>query len=272
VPEHRPSEVTDLGHGVHALSTMVDLRQPVSWVPPDVEGFDPSNCYLVVEGDEAHLVDTGLRAHGEALIAQLSSLIGGDVKLHVTATRVEPDCLGSLDMVADRFRVVRVSSQSNVIPFNYLGPLADRYPGVVINNGIHPGDVIVVEGRRFEAVEPAVRTLPTLWYFDHDSGVLFTSDFFGHRHVKQGSNMDAPVNEEPDESAVRAHVLAKFDWLKQADTSSLVTRLDSIFKRLAVTAIAPGHGCVISGDAEVQEAYELTRAALVGLGRSVAAA
>lgn len=269
MPEPRPSGITDLGHGVHALSSMVDLRQAVSWVPPDVEGFDPSNCYLVLEAKEAHLVDTGLRAHGEFLIRQLSSLIGRDVPLHVTATRVEPDCLGSLDMVADGFRVVRVSSQSNVIPFNYLGPLSDRYPGVVINNGLHPGDTVVVGGRTFEAVEPAVRTLPTLWYFDHGSGVLFTSDFFGHLHVSPGDGAQPPADEE---SAVKAHLLAKFDWLKEADTSTLVTRLDSIFKRLAVTAIAPGHGCVISGAAAVHRAYELTRAALVGLGHSVEAA
>jgi flavorubredoxin len=269
VPEPRRAGVTALGHGIHALTNLVDLAQPVSWVAPSVKGFDPSNCYLVLAGEEAHLVDTGFRAHGEALVAQLSSLVGRDVPLHVTATRVEPDCLGSLEAVADHFRVVRVSSQSNVIPFDYLGPLSDKYPRAVINNGLHPGDVISVEGRRFEAVEPAVRTLPTLWYFDHASGVLFTSDFFGHLQLVPGDGSMAPAGEL---SSVRAHLLAKFDWLAQADTSSLVAKLDSIFKRFAVTAIAPGHGRVIAGPADVQKVYELTRTALVALGRAHAAA
>jgi flavorubredoxin len=257
--------VSDLGHGVFALSSQVDLARPVSWVAADVRGFDPSNCYLILHGKEAHLFDTGLRAHGPALVAQLASLITADVPLHVTATRVEPDCLGSLDIVADHFHVVRVSSQSNVIPFDYLGPLSGRYPGVVINNGLHPGDAVVVGGRRFEAVEPAVRTLPTLWYFDETSGVLFTSDFFGHLHLPALSVAD-------ETSRVTAHLLAKFDWLAGADTSSPVARLDSAFNRFEVTAIAPGHGRWIVGKPEARHAYELTRAALVALRASGAAA
>jgi flavorubredoxin len=253
----RPAGVSELGHGVHALSSLVDLARPVSWVAADVRGFDASNCYLILEGAEAHLLDTGFRAHGEALIAQIGCLISVDVPLHVTATRVEPDCLGNLDLVADGFRVVRVSSQSNVIPFDYLGPLSGRYPGVIINNGLHPGDMVEVAGRLFEAVEPAVRTLPTLWYFDHGSSVLFTSDFFGH--LRQ-----TPAADEG--GAVRAHLMAKFDWLANADTSSLVSRLDSTFERFDVTAIAPGHGSVISGRDQVAKAYQLTRDAMVALG------
>jgi flavorubredoxin len=254
--------VTDLGHGIYALTNLVDLAHPVSWVAPEVKGFDPSNCYLVVQRGEAHLVDTGLRAHGSALIAQLSALIAPDVALHVTATRVEPDSLGSLDMVSDQFHVVRVSSQSNVVPFNYLGPLAGKYPDVVINNGLHPGDVISVGGRHFEAVEPAVRTLPTLWYFDPTSGVLFTSDFFGHLHVNAGNEVQLGNDEK---LAVRAHLLAKFDWLAHSDTSTLVARLDSVFNRLSVTTIAPAHGHWIAGASDVQHAYQLTRAALVSM-------
>jgi flavorubredoxin len=269
VPRPRITGVTDLGHGIHGLTCLVDLTHPVSWVAPEVNGFDPSNCYLIIQREEAHLIDTGLRAHGPALIAQLSTLISADVPLHVTATRVEPDSLGSLDMVADNFRVVRVSSQSNVIPFNYLGPLSSQYPGAVINNGLHPGDVVSVEGRHFEAVEPAVRTLPTLWYFDHGAGVLFTSDFFGHLHVNAGNTVQTIADER---SAVRGQLLAKFDWLAKSDTSTLVARLDTTFNRFEIKAIAPGHGHWIVGVSDVRHAYELTRRELVSLSVAGAAA
>jgi flavorubredoxin len=269
VPRARPAGVTDLGQGTYALTSLVDLAHTVSWVAPEVNGFDPSNCYLVVQGDEAHLLDTGLRAHGTELIEQLTALITPDIALHVTATRVEPDSLGSLDMVADHFRVVRVSSQSNVIPFNYLGPLSGKYPGVTINNGLHPGDLVSVAGRHFEAVEPAVRTLPTLWYFDQTSGVLFTSDFFGHLHVNANNEVQRVGDER---AAVRAQLLAKFDWLAHSDTSTLVARLDSIFNRLPITAITPGHGHWIAGNSDVRRAYEVTRAELVSLSAKSAVA
>ncbi len=266
MPEAELGRIAELADGVFALSCLVDLRQPVSWVAPGTSGFDPSTCYLIIDGDEAHLIDTGLRACGPTLIRQLSSLVPTSMPLHVALTRVEPDCLGNLDLIAERMCLVRISSQSNVIPLDYLGPISGRYPGVAINNGLHPEDRITFgAGRRLLVVNPAVRTLPTLWYHDEASGVLFTSDFFGHVHVAEAEAW-TPTGEAAVDH-VRAHLLAKFDWLKVADTSPLVDCLDAIFSRLDVRAIAPGHGLWTMGPAQVRRCYEVTRSALLTVGR-----
>lgn len=261
--------IAEIAPSVFALSTLVDLSLPVSWVPAGTTGYDPATCYLLRDDEhgEAHLVDTGLRAHAESLAGQLAELIGPETPLHVALTRVEPDSLGNVDVLADRFRVVRVSSQSNVIPFDYLGPLSSRYPDIEINNGLLPGDEIAWAGggRRLLVLEPAVRTLPTLWYLDEPTGTLFTSDFFGHVQV------DAGWTPHPDAGSggVRRHLLAKFDWLAMADTSAAAGRMDRLAERDDVRVLAPGHGLWVTDAGQVRRTIAVTREALVlaGAGR-----
>jgi glyoxylase-like metal-dependent hydrolase (beta-lactamase superfamily II) len=250
--------VAELAPGVFALSSLLDLARPLSWVDPGETGHDPCTCYLLLGGGAAHLVDTGPRAVGEPLARQLAELITPRTPLDVTLTRVEPDSLGNLDVIADRFRVVRVSSQSNVIPFDYLGPLSARYPGTAINNGVLPGDVVEwAGGRRLVAIEPAVRTLPTMWYLDEPTGTLLTSDFFGDVHV------DADwTPRTPDVERARRHLLAKFDWLAMADTSAAVARLDRIAAMPGLRAVAPAHGLWTIGETAVGELLSRTRRAL----------
>jgi flavorubredoxin len=260
------SRLAEVAPGVFALSSLVDLaRHQVSWVPPGTEGYDPATCYVVQSDGESQLIDTGLRAHHGAVLSQLRRLAPLPRPVHVAFTRVEPDCLGNLDQVADTVHLVRLSSQTNVIPLDYLGPLSGGYPEVRIENGLHPGDRITFgAGRTLLVVEPAVRTLPTLWYFDADSGALFTSDFFTDLHVV-GATWDGPAG---DVETVRRHLLAKFDWLAAADTTRAVARLDAVFDQLPVTAIAPAHGRWTVGRDAVLRRYRLAREALCGLGTS----
>ena len=255
------ARVQELAAGVYALSGLVDLEAtPVSWVPPGVRGFDPATCYLLLDGGEAHLIDTGMRAHGPRLVEQLAGLIAPSTPLHVALTRVEPDSLGNLDTIADRHHVVRVSSQSNVIPFDYLGPLSARYPDTAINNGLLPGDVVTwAGGRRLLVLEPAVRTLPTLWLLDEPTGTLFTSDCFGATQV---AGDWTPMADGGVEGA-RRHLLAKFDWLAMADTSAPVARLDRLVATHDVSAIGPAHGLWATGADAVRGTFATTRAALV---------
>jgi glyoxylase-like metal-dependent hydrolase (beta-lactamase superfamily II) len=232
----------------------------VSWVDANARGYDPSNCYLVLESDAALLVDTGLHVHEQALLRQLAEILPEGMPLGIALTRVEPDCLGNLIAVAERFNVTRLASQSNVIPFDYLGPFSHRFPGVEIVNGLHPGDQVPVTGdRRLAVVEPAVRTLPTLWYWDEGSGTLFCSDFFGEDRPLQAHDS---VGGQVSVRAARSHLLAKFDWIGIADTSAALVRLDRIFETLPVSVLAPGHGMWVVGRQSVLDRYRTVRAAL----------
>jgi len=249
-----------LSDDVVVLSNAVDLVKPISWVEPSAAGLDPSNCYLVIAPDESLLIDTGLRAHSSSLAGQIARYVSASTPLSIALTRIEPDCLGGLLEVAERFNLVRISSQSNVIPFDYLGPFSSRFPQVQIVNGLHPGDEIPVgRHRRLLVVEPAVRTLPTLWYLDRASGTLFTSDFFGE---DRPSDPDDWQGHAVDVGTARRHLHAKFDWLAIADTSAALSRLDRAFSSFEIKTIAPGHGLWLTGTAQVEERYRVVRTAL----------
>ena len=256
----RAGRVEEIRPGVRALSNLVDLRQPVSWVEQDAMGFDPSNSYLITGTREALLIDTGFHAHAGSLVEQIRGCVDPAMPLSVALTRVEPDCLGGLIEIAEQFNLVRVSSQSNVVPFEYLGPFSGRFPGVEIVNGLHPGDTVPAgPGRSLIVVEPAVRTLPTLWYVDTESGTLFCSDFFGEDRLRgAGDWQPHPV----DLHTARRHLLTKFDWIAIADTSAAVVRLDRVFETYHLHALAPGHGLWTMGEIDVRERYRMVREAL----------
>jgi len=264
VPRVSAAESTTLTSDVTAVTQLVDLVSPLSWVEPSAVGFDPCNSYLIQSGGAATLIDTGVAAGGDSLLDQIGGLISPATALTVTLTRVEPDCLGNLLALARRFLLVRVCSQSNVIPFDYIGPYSGDFPGVEIVNGLHPGDTVSLDGgRHLLVVEPAVRTLPTLWYFDAVSGTLFCSDFFGEDRPRVAGSLSGG---DVDVDTARRHLLAKFDWLSVADTTAALMRLDRVFEALPVKAIAPGHGLWICGEEAVRQRYRTVREALRTIG------
>jgi glyoxylase-like metal-dependent hydrolase (beta-lactamase superfamily II) len=260
VPRVSQGHTLEIAPGVMSLSNAVSLVKSLSWVEPGAKGFDPSNCYLLLSAGAALLVDTGLRVHRDSLLDQIAAFVSSQTPLAIALTRVEPDCLGNLIEIAERFNVIRVSSQSNVIPFDYLGPFSGRFPGVEIVNGLHPGDKVPVgPDRSLVVVEPVVRTLPTLWFFDAMTGTLFCSDFFGEDRLQKPDDW----GEHPVTAATaRDHMLAKFDWIAIADTSTAISRLDSLFDNFPVEVLAPGHGLWTKGAAAVRERYGLVRRAL----------
>lgn len=266
MPRVSAGAATQIATDVFALSSLVGLEEPLSWVAPAARGYDPSTCYLIRAEGEALLIDSGLHAHGQYLLEQLENLIPRELPLTIAFTRVEPDCLGNLLAVAERFNVVKLASQSNVIPFDYLGPYSSRFPEVEVVNGLHPGDRIPIgESRELLVIEPAVRTLPTLWFWEERAGALFTSDFFCEDRPLEASDwMPGHVTA----TSAREHLLAKFDWIALADTSPAVARLDRTFETHAVAVLAPGHGRWVVGRDAVHQRYLVVREALALSGKA----
>jgi glyoxylase-like metal-dependent hydrolase (beta-lactamase superfamily II) len=262
VPAAEPAVIA-LGDSVFALSQLVDLHPPRTWVAPGATGYDPSTCYLILDGGEACLIDTGFAAHGPWLRAQLLSLVTTGTPLHIAFTRVEPDCLGNLLGIVDEFNVVSIASQTNVLPLDYIGPLSGRYPKIRYSNGMRPGSRFTFgDGRVLEVVEPVVRILPTLWFHDPVESALFTSDFFGGVHLPE-PRLDAPARELDVDGTV-SHLLAKFDWLAGADTSRGVRLIDEIAAR-SVGRLCPGHGLWAEGKPACAARIATARAALAAM-------
>lgn len=260
--EIRPHPFPLAGGRVWALGGSIELDGRISWVPAEARGSLPVSCYLLGEGDRHVLVDSGIALHEEAVLAQLAGLVPPGSPLSVFLTRAEFDAFGNVGPIAEAYRVDSLYTGGVSNPFDafdFVG-LAGRGPGAKIEIARQPPGfgIDLGPGRRLEVLAPALRILATYWVFDTATGILFTSDAFGHHRPEQPADLHG---------AVREHLLAKFGWLRGADVEKIVASLDGIFGGRSIEVIAPGHGHPIVGSAEVQRHYRAMRSAIASLGR-----
>jgi flavorubredoxin len=258
------ARLLEVADNVFALSQLVDLSQPISWVAPAEQGFSPSTAYLVRDGDEAILMDTGIAFQRASLIAQLRQLLPQKHSLTVCLTRNEPDCVGNLHALVNTFRVTRIVSRTPSHPLDYAGPFSYAYPHIEFDNRIRDGQFVPLAGQpRLKVLDGAIRTLITKWFYDTQTGVLFTSDFFTHVLVS------ADWMPQPRESnrALQEHIGAKFDWLWMADVTKPMALLDAVMQEHVVQALLPQHGLCVVGPQQVESAYLETRQAVAAMGR-----
>ncbi|MDX6624087.1 MAG: hypothetical protein QOE75_2019 [Solirubrobacterales bacterium] len=253
---------------VRALSHPYAVDGRVSWHPPDVRGFAPANCYLVAEGHDALLIDTGLTIHREAVAGQLERLLGDDDCLALLVLRQgEFDSVGNLVPLVDRFGVTDLYGQ-----FDDVIGWADFHPGAVAGQGALRGpkprshvvgrrDTLELGGvPRLHAHRPALRLLNTFWLYDEASRCLFTSDSFGHctRSAEAGPWIVTAEDDPADYETVRSHLLAtRYWWIPQADVGEIRRDLASVFEAWPVETICPAWGCVLQGSEVVSRHYQL---------------
>src|SRR5262245_3912194 len=95
------SETISLGGNVFGLVNTYELDGRPSSHPIEARGYTTMNCYLVLEGDRAVLINTGYSVHDEALQAQLEALMG-DRPLDLVLPRVEFPSFCNARSIADR--------------------------------------------------------------------------------------------------------------------------------------------------------------------------
>ncbi len=264
----------EIAPGVHAVVNRVELDGRVSWVPAGRRGREPACVYLIDCGGEALLYDTGLPAHREAVLDELRRALGGR-RLGIWLSRmVEPDSTGNALALLETLPVHRVLNATHTDPLRMLthrwrefGP--DR--GVSVER-LPWGRRFRLGEREFEPVQPAARVIATSWLYDPTAKVLFTSDFFGHLARSNGDESPVATTSEPAPTAaeIGEHLMAKYEWLADADTGPIRRRLETIFAEHEVEVIAPGHGCVIRGAEAVRQHLALTLEALRELGERAA--
>lgn len=263
-------------NGLHALGGVYELNNLVSWVPKGSTGYQSSNCYLVSEGDQHLLVDSGLAIHGADVLSDLAELIGAGGKVSIFFTRPEMDCVSNLEPISRDFDIQNLYTGGVINPFDAFDDvsrlaLRDRRHQI---DGVRTieGDALersmsieIAPGRTLQVQSPLLRLLPTFWGWDEKTGTIFTSDTFTHgvlsnpteRPIIDGSTEDLTTVEQ-----VRAHINAKYEWLPRATKYPLRDWLSEIFGRLQPETIAPSRGSIIHGRKSVERHVDLMIQAL----------
>jgi hypothetical protein len=266
---------SQLADGLHVLGGLIPLDGRVSWAPADASGFQPSNCYVLVEGDSALLVDTGLAVHEQLVLDGLADLIGEGAAVTMFFTRGEMDCVSNLEPIARRFDIEALYTGGATNPFDAfdeLNAMRLRARRQQIDQKGAGGDsmartpFIEIADERSLAIEsPLLRLLPTFWGWDAATGTLFTSDSFTHGFVADPSDprvIDSPADDDATLESVSANLFAKYWWLPHATTEPLREWLSAKFADLAPEIVAPSRGCVLRGRKVVQRHLDLMLEAL----------
>jgi flavorubredoxin len=182
---------------------------------------------------------------------------------------VEPDAIGNTMAVLDSLPVHRVLNATHSI---HMRMLTHRWREFSDERGyslerLPWGEEFRVGDRRLVAVQPAAKVIATSWLYDLESKVLFSSDFFGHLHCERPHEDPVATGGEVSADEIRTHLLAKYEWLADADTEPIRRRLAEIFESHQVDVIAPGHGRILRGPETVRRHLEATLRALEDLGR-----
>ncbi|MFD1211856.1 hypothetical protein ACFQ36_07360 [Arthrobacter sp. GCM10027362] len=243
------------------LGGLIPLDDRVSWVPAGSAGFQPSNCYLLTEGQSRLLVDSGLAVHSQEILADLAGLIGEGGSVSMFFTRSEMDCVSNLEPIARRFDIERLFTGGVINPFDAFDDLSrmalrgrrhqiDEKRTGEGDSLARAAQIEVAPGRVLEIESPLLRLLPTFWGWDEETGTLFTSDTFTHGVMDRPDSpriIDSTIQDTTTAEQVAGHLYAKYEWIPRSTCEPLREWLSEKFAALDPEIIAPSRGCVLRG-------------------------
>jgi len=245
--------------------------QPITWLPPDLNGWLPVTAYALTDGAEWMAMDTGLPVHWPVLRPALEATLGATTRRRMVNTRREQDCMANLHAMTQAFGITEVPYVGVLNPLELMDwvEAAEAHARIeamapVRAMRIEVGQMLEVGSLRLEPLRVQLRLLATNWFYEHATRSLFTSESFG---FLTRDDPGQPLLRDPGEApfyvpAIAGMLSAKFDWLIGIDPSPILADLDTIFAARKVDRICPCHGCVIEGPVAVAEAVVATQSAI----------
>jgi flavorubredoxin len=256
---------------LYRIGAMMPLDGRISWVPPDLRGFQPANSFVVLDGSNATLIDTGPALYEEEFVSQLRSVLPQGAHLTVFVSRLEPEGLGNIGPIQARIGIDRIITGGipnmfdswNEIPgfVEMWNNRADWLGDRTFMDRVATGESIPMGGSDRLLVLPApLRILATFWVYDRVTRALFTTDVFGHTAVETESASPVASSLEEDDTTVdsaRKHILAKFPWVAYANNQQIDEKLTQLFAERPIDLIAPMHGRILKGEALVKKHVDI---------------
>lgn len=240
-----------------ALPVTGDWSALPGWLPVPGMGVLAVNSFLW-KGREPMLVDTGIGALGDDLVAAIEREIDPADLRWIWLSHTDPDHVGNLARVLQRAPRAEV-----VTTFLGMGKLQLAGHDVSRVRLLEPGEALEAGGRRFLPVRPPYYDAPeTTGFYEPVDGVLFAADSFG---ALLPAPAEAAAAIEP--AALRDGLVgwAAIDapWLGVVDRSALGRTLAAI-DRLDPAVVLTGHLPVVRGRGD---ARALTRIVAESYGR-----
>ena len=227
------------------LNEAVEIAPGTYWVGfYDPKVLLPSNPYLILDGQEAVLIDPGSVPHFPIVATKVVSLVKPEQISTLVVQHQDPDLCGALPVFEDLIgaKGARLATHSiSTYLITYYGIQSDIYE--VDKNGFQ---LSLASGRRLRFVAlPHLHAPGTIATYDERTRVLFSGDLFGG-FAEQWSVYAAPQTK----AGVR-------DFHKAVMPSrELLRRGLARLKRFEIDLIAPQHGSVITKE-EISSYFEM---------------
>ena len=220
----------------------VRLTPTVEWIAHCFEHGDTHehvSVYLLREGDDVILVDSGSVYHREEILTAVTDATDGSGPDALILSHSDYPHAGNIRQLGAGAGDVELVASSGS-PSQQGLPQARRCT---------IGGQLTVKGRTFSFIDPPLADRShTTWIFDHRDGVLFTADGFGNYHTPGAcSNLSGDFPDGTPLEHIVAYHRDNLVWLRYVDPSKVELALEDIFDRFEIRAIAPIHGNPIEG-------------------------
>ncbi len=264
-----PASVTEICPGaIYSLGGVLpaDARL-AAWIPRDVRGFIPFQCYVLRDGGQFLMLDGGLPVHRDEVRAGIQALVGESHERRFMMTRRELDTIMNLPWIAHDFQFQTLYCGGDLSPIDFFEKMDDANIDAHIKTLVDtpfeflkPGPVGKVGKLELEMLRSPLMVLPTFWFYEKTTRTLFTSDCWGFlpQPSSGGPRVRTPSNEEITGERIEKFLSVKFDWLASIDNTPLSRDLENVFDGRPVDRICPNFGCVIEGRAAVDRVVEQT--------------
>lgn len=267
---------------LYALQNVIALDGRVSAYPADARGYTVSNCYLIKEGDDAVLLDSGFTAHAPSLIAQIGSILEPEATLSVYPLRInEYMSVCNVEAIAANFNVIQCYSGNADaalwVDFGGRSDAAEQKPYSLKTTLVARKQTLFVgrdKSRAIDAFQAPIRLIGTRWIYDGATRTLFTSDSFSHEWSQSPAGpWTTSVDDNTTTPAqLRSFLLnTRYWWLEGGDTESLRSKLAAVFDKYDIETIAPGYGRILTGRDLVEKQVAMFEDVLRNLDRGVVA-
>ena len=241
---------------------------PVSWIPGEARGYLPVGGFVLRDGGQWLLIDTGLPVHQRDMRAGIAQTVAGCPERRLITTRREADCMLNIPWILREFDIAEVLYAGALDPLDFFTGVEDAEitarldaSGATRTRKIADGEVMPVGGLRLEVLRTELRLLATNWFYEQATATLFSSDAFAFLTAAAPGSRVSPLGDFAA-ADIAAFLGAKMDWLVGIDPAPVIADLDRLQRSRPIARICPGFGCTIEGAAVVACAFDRLRDAL----------
>jgi len=217
------------------IGNVTDLGDGIYWIGADVDHVLQCNPYVIVDGDEAVIVDPGGLKHANAVMARAASVVDLSKVRYIIAHHQDPDVCSAVNAFAPH-----VPSDCQIVCHSRMSVLIDHFGAGLDFYEVDKEGWSLTFGNRRKltfAHTPYLHSPGAIVSYDRKSRTAFTSDLFGA--------IDPDWSLHSESGDFRGIHAFHTDYMPS--TEILKNGLEAIRDLGQIERIAPQHGSVLEG-------------------------